>query len=134
MRRRLSSVARRALYEAETAKARELGFGDLPICNICRSPIRPPGLWHVSHNPLLPAALNGLIDGIAHAKCNIDHARNFDVPLITKVKRIAEKHRDIHRPVIALPGGREDPRKRKMNGRVVSRENGELWRDWPAER
>lgn len=36
---RLSSSKRAALYDAEVAKARAAGFGNLPLCNICGLPI-----------------------------------------------------------------------------------------------
>lgn len=125
---RLSTKQRKALYESEVAKAKELGLGERPICNICCFPIVPPGRWHASHNPHLPRALGGLIDGIAHERCNLEHAHKVDVPLISKVKRIRDKFHDLKRPRRPMPGGKNDPRKRTMSGVVVNRVTGEPWR------
>jgi len=100
-----------------------------PDCNICLLPISAGQNWHESHNPHLPKALGGLVDGIAHAKCNLDHAYKIDIPLIAKVKRI--RQRWIRATVASrrpLPGGRNSPFKIKMDGAVVDRRTGLPWR------
>ena len=99
-RKRLSTTAREALYDACR------GDREFPLCNICGLPIGRGQKWHESHDPLLPHALGGAVTGIAHARCNLDHAHQVDVPLIAKVKR--QRQKDIGAFVTSrpLPGGR----------------------------
>lgn len=101
-----------------------------PDCNICLLPISAGQSWHESHNPHLPKALGGLVDGIAHQRCNLDHAHRIDIPLIAKIKRVRQK---FIRATVAsrrpLPGGRGDNMKKRMDGTVVDRRTG-LPFDW----
>lgn len=127
-RRRLSPKQRKALYESERDKAIEAGRGEFPICALCDLPILPGRLWHESHNRHLPHALGGGVDGIAHGRCNLRHAREHDVPLIAKSKRIREKFLDQRRTMNPLAGGRDDRLKRTMSGKTVLRATGEKWR------
>jgi hypothetical protein len=108
----LTSKQREALYD------RCRGDAEYPSCNICLLPITPGQLWHESHNPLLPKALGGLIDGIAHARCNLDHNHQHDTPLVAKVRRRRQKHigafrRKQYRP---LPGTKASGWRHRMNG------------------
>ena len=64
----LSSSAREKLYDAETAKARAAGLGNLPICNICGNQVDGRrDRWHESHDPQIPKHMGGNVTGIAHA-------------------------------------------------------------------
>jgi len=127
---RLSSSAREKLYDSEAARAREHGHGDLPICNICGNPIDGvKSAWDESHDPKIPHWLGGEVTGIAHRRCNRQHNNQHDTPLYWKTKRVRQRHIGAHvarsRP---LPGGKSDPFKIKLNGRVpVSRVTGERW-------
>ncbi|MBN8955251.1 MAG: hypothetical protein J0H17_01415 [Rhizobiales bacterium] len=114
-RKRLSSSAREALYDACR------GGKEFPDCNICGQPIGKGQRWHESHDPLLPHALGGAVTGIAHARCNLDHAYEVDIPLVAKVKRQRQKDIGAFRTSRPLPGGRDDRLKKKINGRVEER-------------
>jgi hypothetical protein len=113
MTRSLTTKQREELYDSCR------GDNIFPTCNICGGPIGPGQKWHQSHNPLLPGAIGGKVDGIAHAKCNLDHAHEIDVPLIAKVKRMRQKHigayRSSSRPI---NGSKRSPFRKKMNGQV----------------
>lgn len=88
----LSSRDREKLYNAEAAKARKAGLGDLPICNICGFAIDGTRQrWHVSHDPAKPRWLHGSITGIAHAGCNLEHAYRIDTPRFHKSNRIRQR-------------------------------------------
>lgn len=88
----LSSRAREQLYDAEAAKARAAGLGNLPICNICKLPVDGVrSRWHESHDPHIPKWLGGEVTGIAHARCNLEHAYRIDTPLFHKNNRIRQK-------------------------------------------
>lgn len=88
----LSSRDREKLYDAEAAKARDAGLGHLPICNICHLPIDGVrSRWHESHDPAKPRWLGGEVTGIAHARCNLDHAYSIDTPAFHKANRVRQK-------------------------------------------
>ncbi len=90
---RLSSTKREQLYDAEALKARESGKGELPICNICGLPIDGvKQAWHESHDPTKPRWLGGEVTGIAHKRCNLDHAYSIDTPLFHKSNRVRQKY------------------------------------------
>lgn len=125
-RRRLSSTARESLWDCECAKASATDRGDFPICNICELPVLPSDRWHESHYPV-PAALDGQITGVAHAACNLRHAAQVDVPMIARVKRMRRRAIGAHVSRRPLPGGRDDPRKKTLDGRVVDRRTGAEW-------
>src|SRR5438128_2042046 len=88
----LSSRDREKLYDAEAAKARECGRGEYPICNICDGPIGIGQRWHVSHDPTKPRWLGGAVTGIAHARCNLDHAYTIDTPAFHKSNRVRQRY------------------------------------------
>lgn len=102
------------------------GDAELPTCNICHLPIQRGQRWHESHNPLLPRALGGMVTGIAHERCNLDHAAKHDVPLIAKNNR--QRQKDIgayvkrqHRP---MPGTKASGIKIPFRGPTVWRDSG----------
>jgi len=93
IRHRLSTTDREKLYDSEAAKARELGLGDLPICNICGTPIDGvKSAWDESHNPKIPHWLGGEVTGIAHRRCNRQHNNEHDTPLYWKTKRVRQRY------------------------------------------
>jgi hypothetical protein len=124
----LSPSAREKLYDAEVAKARAAGRGDLPICNICDGPINGAREeWHESHDPQIPKHMGGDVTGIAHAKCNLKHNNEHDTPLYWKRRRTRQKYIGAKIPRSRLPN-RRSPFKLKMNGQVVDRRTGAPWR------
>jgi hypothetical protein len=120
-RRRLSTAQRRTLFEACCAGKEH------PDCNICGLPVLPGQKWVESHMPV-PHALDGVETGVGHDLCNRERWAKVEAPLLAKVGRQRDRHLDIRRSRCPLPGGREDPRKRTMDGRVVNRATGEEWR------
>lgn len=126
MTRRLSTTDREKLYDAEAAKARELGLGDLPICNICNLPI--DGVrqdWDESHEKHKPRWLGGEIEGIAHRRCNRKHNNEHDTPLYAKSKRVRQRYIGAKRAASPMQGGRDDRLKKTMRGRVIDRTTGQ---------
>lgn len=127
--RRLSTTAREQLYNAEAEKAREQGRGDLPICNICGTPI--DGVrqrWDVSHDPTKPRWMGGDITGIAHARCNKQHAADHDTPKFAKNNRLRQRNIGArvssHRPLIGtLASGIKLPLRERA--RPILRRTGE---------
>ncbi len=113
----LTSRQREDLYD------RCRGEAEYPTCNLCLLPITRGQEWDESHNPYLPRALGGLVDGIAHRKCNRDHGAQHDVPLIARITRLRQK--DIgafvkrSRPIIGS----------KRSGIKVSFNRPPVWRD-----
>lgn len=122
-RKRRTTAERRAFYEAAKGEA------EFPACNICGLAVLLGHKWVESHMPV-PHALNGTKTGVAHARCNLDYWAKVEAPMLAKVDRVYDRHRDIHVARNPLPGGRDDPlhRKRTLDGRVVDRRTGELWR------
>jgi hypothetical protein len=51
----------------------------------------------------------------------------YDLPVIAKVKRQADRHVGIRGSSRPLPGAKDDPRRRTVAGEVVDRETGERW-------
>lgn len=95
-------------------------------CESCTAPLRPGG-HHYDH--AIAAALGGSseIDN-CRVLCTTCHGRKtyrYDFKTIAKAKRLFAGHVDAatrsHRP---MPGGRDDVRKRLMNGLVVDRRTG----------
>ena len=121
MTRKPSTTERERLYD------RWRGDAQFPTCNICRLFIAPGQEWDESHDPFLPRALDGKVTGLAHRRCNRLHNNTHDTPLVAKSKRIRRKHIGAFRPRHPLPGGRGDPRKRTMSGKVINRATGEPW-------
>lgn len=120
-RKRRSTAERRAFYEAAR------GDGEFPNCNICGRPVMPGQKWVESHMPI-PHAHGGTDTGVAHKRCNAERWAKVEAPMLAKVNRQSDKHRGIHVPRCPLPGGRDDRRKRTMDGRVVDRATGEPFR------
>lgn len=123
---RLSSSAREKLYDAEAAKAKAAGLGDLPICNICGTPIDGTRQrWHESHDPAIPRHMGGEVTGIAHEACNLRHNNTHDTPLYFKMKRVRQKYIGAKvsrgRP---LPGTKASGIKKPFNGPPVDRRTG----------
>lgn len=117
----LTSKQREELYDLYRGEA------EFPSCNICGGLILKGQRWHESHDPLVPRALGGAVTGIAHERCNLDHAAMHDVPLIAKVTR--QRQQDIGATVKApssrpLPGSRRSGIKVFMNSRKPP-----VWRD-----
>ncbi len=82
--------------------------------------------WDGSHEGA-PHALGGTAIGVWHRRCNGEHGAKVVTPMVAKTWRIYEKNRGIHmarRPFRTA----EKPMKRKVNGQVVDRVTGELWR------
>ena|SRR5215468_4489616 len=120
-RRRLTTAQRRAFYKA--AK----GDNEYPTCNLCGRPVTVGQAWDVSHEGS-PQALGGTKTGIAHRRCNREHGAKVVTPMVAKAKRGYDGHRGIAVPRCPMAGGRDDPRKRTIDGRVIDRRTGELWR------
>lgn len=84
----LSTRAREQLYDAEAAKAREAGRGDLPICRLCDCPIDGVrSAWDENHSKEFPRWLGGDVDGISHRRCNRRHNNLIDTPRYAKSRR-----------------------------------------------
>lgn len=129
---RLSSSAREKLYDAEAAKARAGGLGNLPICNICKLPVDGTRQrWHASHDPNIPSHMGGAVTGIAHERCNLDHNNAHDSPLFHKVKRARQRYIGAKvakgRP---LAGTKASGIKKPFHGQPIDRRTGEPWRGW----
>lgn len=124
LRKRLNTTQRQALYDAEVAKARELGRGEFPICNICDIPVVPPQDWDESHWPV-PHSFGGKITGIAHRRCNRRHGSQVVTPLLAKSNSTRAKHVRAYRPQTQMPFGRDDRLKSKIGGGYEWRDTGE---------
>jgi hypothetical protein len=129
---RLSSSAREKLYDAEAAKARAAGLGDLPICNICKLPV--DGIrqrWHASHNPKIPKHMGGEITGIAHERCNTHHNNTHDTPLFHKVKRVRQRYIGAKAPKgRPMVGTKASGIKKPFDGHPIDRRTGQPLRGW----
>lgn len=125
---RFNSKKREALWQREQLAAYLAGRGQLPICNICDLPVDPADAWDESHDPALPRALGGKSVAIAHHDCNHRHGAEVVTPLVARCDRVRRKHLGTWRSRFPLPGGRNDPRRRKLSGEVVSRLTGERWK------
>jgi hypothetical protein len=120
-RKRRTTAERREFYE----QAR--GGAEFPTCNLCPFVVLPGQKWVVSHAPV-PHALGGTKTGVAHKRCNDEHWAKVEAPMLAKVGRQYDKHRGIHVSRSPMPGGKDDSRKRTMDGRVVDRRTGGPWR------
>lgn len=125
-RKRMTTAQRRAFYEDKR------GDNAYPICNLCSLPIRPGQDWEESHEGA-PHALGGARTGIAHKRCNRLHGAKVVTPMVAKAKRQFDRHHDIWVSRNPLPGHKDDPRKRTLDGRVVDRVTGEPWRPGKRE-
>lgn len=126
-RHRLNASEREQLWKSEADKARAEGRGDHPICKLCNFTILPGSEWHANHQSHKPRWMGGEIDGISHAKCNRRHNNQHDTPLFAKNERVRKRFMNFRSPDNPLPGGRDDPRKKTMRGKVVDRATGQPW-------
>ena len=53
--------------------------------------------------------------------CHLKKTAGYDIPVIAKCNRIADKRMGLRKSGKPLPGGRKDWRKKKLNGEVVKR-------------
>lgn len=114
-----SAADRERLYDAECARSQAFGWGQLPMCNICRMPVGIGQAWDVSHDGV-PKALGGTAVGIAHRRCNREDGHQV-TRAVAKSKRIARKHKGAFRTSEPLPCGRSSRFSKKLNGEVVER-------------
>lgn len=125
-RKRLSPSAREALYDKVLCEQIAAGLTkDVPLCNVCSLPIARGIRWHESHMPAPHAITGAAAAGIAHPKCNLYRWAKIEAPMVAKAKR--QRRRDIGATLSRspLPCGRDDSRKKKLNGEVVNRRTGE---------
>jgi hypothetical protein len=116
LRRRLSTTARETLYD------RCRGDAEFPTCNICGQLILVGDAWDESHDPEgPPRCFGGTETGIAHRPCNRKHGAQVVRPMDAKATRNRQKHIGAFRTRNKLPGGRDDFRKRRIDGTVVIR-------------
>lgn len=127
---RLSSSAREKLYDAEATKAKAAGLGNLPICNICKTPIDGKRqCWHESHDPSIPKWLGGEVTGIAHERCNTKHNNDHDTPLYFKTRRVRQRHIGAKVPQgRPMAGTKASGIKKPFRGPPIDRSTGEPWR------
>jgi 5-methylcytosine-specific restriction protein A len=99
-------------------------------CHLCKGLIYPGQAWDVSHE--IPIELNGADDDTnrraAHRKCHREYTAKVDIPAISKAKRLRARHVGAFVKKKAMPGGRDDRLKRKLDGTTVIRSTGEPWR------
>ena len=119
-RKRMTTAQRRDYY------VDACGENEYPTCNLCSFPIMPGQAWDVSHEGA-PQALGGSKTGIAHRRCNAKDGAENVTPRVAWAKRQFDKHRGIAVSRNPVPGGRDDPWKRTMDGRVIDRVTGEPW-------
>jgi len=121
----MSTTSRQKAWDREVARSKELGLGELPICNLCGCPVGIGQAWDESHDPLKARAQGGTDTGVAHRKCNRDHGAQIVTPQIAKEKRIRARHTGAYRSLKPLPCGRHSQFKKRMDGTVVDRFTGE---------
>jgi hypothetical protein len=114
-RKRLSTTEREQLYDG--ARGDRLH----PVCPRCKLPVFPTDRWHAGHelSPLLGG--RNVADQVEHALCNQKFAAEVEAPLIAHNKRVRQRFIGAFRTRYPMPGGRDDPRKRRIDGKVVFR-------------
>lgn len=94
------------------------------VCHLCSLKVHPGEEWDVSHE--IPLEAGGKDDDtnwlVAHRKCHRVHTAKVDAPLIAKTKRMHQRHIGAKKSKNPIPGSRDSPWKRKMDGTVVRRE------------
>lgn len=121
MRRRLTKAQRKAFYDLHR------GDAEFPLCHFCLTEIRACEPWVVSHTPI-PNAWDGTETGIAHARCNALYWAKVEAPMLAKGQRQYDLAHDLKVSRDPLPGGKDDPRRKKIDGTVVDRRTGKPWR------
>lgn len=120
-RKKMTKAQRRDFYNA--AK----GDNEFPMCNLCPHWVLPCHDWVESHVPV-PHAWEGQETGVAHKRCNDLYWREVEAPMMAKANRQYDMARGIKVSRWPLPGGKDDPRMRTIDGRVLDRRTGELWK------
>lgn len=121
-RKRLSTTERERLYEAARPRP-----GAYPVCPRCSLPVFPTDRWHAGHE--LSPLLGGRNEAsqVEHARCNLKFAREVEVPLIAHNARVRQRFIGAFQSRFPMPGGRDDDRRRKVDGTIVLRETGRPW-------
>ena len=92
-------------------------------CCSCKFKIDPGQSWDLDH--IIPRALGGSDDPsnmqVLCRACHRNKTRHHDVPRIAKSKRQKARHLGARRSRAIIPGSRQSPWKRKMDGSVVRR-------------
>lgn len=120
-RHRLTARQREDLYRSEADRAREQQRGNFPICNICDLAVLPGQTWDESHQKHKPHWLGGELEGVAHTRCNRNWNNQHDTPLFAKSERVRKRFLDIKRSRSSIPGSRNSPFKKRMDGTVERR-------------
>lgn len=93
------------------------------VCHLCQMKVVPGQEWDVSHD--IPLEAGGKDDQsnwfVAHRKCHRIQTATIDIPLISRVKRISQRHIGATQSKNPMPGSRNSKFKRKMDGTVVMR-------------
>lgn len=133
MRYRFGSKKRDALWARERNNAQLTGRGDLPICNLCNTPVGADQAWHESHLPWRGAPVHLRSVGVAHKDCNLEHGRKVVVPAVAQSNRLHKRDQRAANSSTRQPttfsgsgryrmaGGITSPISRSMKGRVVRR-------------
>jgi 5-methylcytosine-specific restriction endonuclease McrA len=113
-RRKLSTKQRLRIFEQAGGR-----------CHVCGLKIQVGEPWDLDH--IIALALGGedVDENLApvHAKtCHRAKTSGGDVPAIAKAKRREARHKGAYRSKRPMPGGRDSPWKRKMDGKVVRRD------------
>ena len=94
------------------------------ICHLCNMKVLPGQEWDVSHE--VPLEAGGADDmtnwRVAHRKCHRKHTAEVDIPVIAKLKRVSARHIGAKVSKNPIPGSKNSPWKRKMDGTVVRRD------------
>lgn len=100
-------------------------------CQNCTAALRP-GKYRYDH--ILPCALGGESDldncQLLCANCDATKTYRYDFKAIAKGKRIRARFLAARAPRNPIAGGRSDPRKRTMDGRIIDRRTGAPWGGW----
>jgi len=94
------------------------------LCGLCQSKISVGKSWDIDH--ILPLALGGTNEPtnlqILCKPCHKAKTTQSDIPAIAKAKRRRAKHIGARSPTIRpIPGSRNSPWKKKIDGTLVKR-------------